>query len=105
MFDYRRYDPVPCARPLQVFGLFQQVVDGIVVNKERALAEVRRGLLDDDRNRRCATAKRANVPFRIGHHFASQLTDYGRGKGLKLHEIPYAEAARIYSCRTRPRFR
>jgi argininosuccinate lyase len=24
------------------------------------------------------------------------LTDYGRGKGLKLGDIPYAEAARIY---------
>ncbi len=42
MFDYRSYDPVPCARPLQVFKLFQQVVDGIVVNKARALAEVGR---------------------------------------------------------------
>ena len=39
---------------------------------------------------------KADVPFRIGHHFASKLTDYGRGKGLKLHDIPYEEAARIY---------
>ena len=40
--------------------------------------------------------QKAEVPFRTGHHFASQLTDYGRGKGLKLHEIPFAEVARIY---------
>jgi argininosuccinate lyase len=99
MFDYRLYDPVPCTRPLLVFKLFQQVVDGIVVNKERALAEVH---ADYSTTTEIADAlmQRADVPFRIGHHFASQLTDYGRGKGLKLHEIPYAEAQRIYAAGT-----
>ena len=28
--------------------------------------------------------------------FAAKLTDYGRGKGLKSHEIPCSEAQRIY---------
>jgi argininosuccinate lyase len=95
MFDYRSYDPVPCAKPLQVLRLFQQVVDGIVVNKARALAEVG---ADYSTTTEIADAlsQKADVPFRIGHHFASKLTAYGRGKGLKLHEIPYAEAARIY---------
>ena len=95
MFDYRSYDPVPCARPLQVFRLFQQVVDGIVVNKARALAEVR-----DDYSTTTEIAdalmQRNDVPFRIGHHFASTLTDYGRSRELKLDEIPYQEAARLY---------
>ena len=99
MFDYRMYDPVPCARALQVFKLFQQIIDGIVVNKERALAEVR---ADYSTTTEIADAllQRAEVPFRVGHHFASQLTDYGRGKSLKLHEIPYAEAERIYAADT-----
>ena len=100
MFDYRTYDPVPSARPLQVFKLFQQILDGIVVNKERALAEVK---ADYSTTTEIADAllQRADVPFRIGHHFASRLTDYGRAKGLKLHEIPYAEAARIYEADTK----
>jgi argininosuccinate lyase len=95
MFDYRMYDPVPSARPLLVLDLFTKVVNGLVVNKERALAEVR---ADYSTTTEIADAllQRANVPFRIGHHFASQLTDYGRGKGLKLQEIPYTDAARIY---------
>ncbi|HEY0336880.1 MAG TPA: lyase family protein, partial [Burkholderiales bacterium] len=99
MFDYRAYDPVPYARPLQVFKLFQQIVDGIVVNRERARAEVH---ADYSTTTEIADAllQRANVPFRIGHHFASMLTDYGRGRGLKLQEIPYAEAARIYTKQT-----
>jgi argininosuccinate lyase len=95
MFDYRMYDPVPYARPLQVFKLLQQVAGGLVVNKERALAEVR---ADYSTTTEIADAlmQKVDVPFRIGHHFASKLTDYGRGKGLKLGDIPYAEAARIY---------
>ncbi|MDB5807895.1 MAG: hypothetical protein JWN94_17 [Betaproteobacteria bacterium] len=99
MFDYRLYDPVPCTRPLLVFKLFQQIIDGIVVNKERALAEVH---ADYSTTTEIADAllQRADVPFRVGHHFASQLTDFGRGKGLKLHEIPYAEAVRIYAADT-----
>jgi argininosuccinate lyase len=103
MFDYRRYDPVPCGTPLQVFKLLQQVVDGIVVDKERALAEVN---ADYSTTTEIADAlsQRADVPFRIGHHFASKLTDYGRGKGLKIHDIPYAEAARIYEAATQQAF-
>ena len=103
MFDYRLYDPVPCTRPLLVLDLFRQVVNGLAVNPERALAEVR---ADYSTTTEIADAllQRANVPFRIGHHFASQLTDYGRGHGLKLHEIPYAEAARIYAAGTQTAF-
>lgn len=95
MFDYRMYDPVPYARALTVFRLFRQVVDAVVVNKARALEEVH---ADYSTTTEIADAllQKAEVPFRIGHHFASKLTDYGRGKGLKLHEIPYSEAARIY---------
>ena len=96
MFDYRMYDPVPSARPLQVFKLFGQIVDGIVVNKERALAEVR---ADYSTTTEIADAllQRANVPFRVGHHFASQLTDYGRAQGL--------EAARNLLCKSRAHLR
>jgi argininosuccinate lyase len=95
MFDYRLYDPVPCGRALQVFRLFQQVVDGLVVDRERALEAVREDY-STTTEIADALAQRADVPFRTGHHFASKLTDYGRGRKLRLHEIPYAEAARLY---------
>ncbi|MDA0676145.1 MAG: argininosuccinate lyase [Proteobacteria bacterium] len=96
MFDYRMYDPVPCGRPLQVFKLLQQVLGGLVVDKERALAEVR---ADYSTTTEIADAlmQRADVPFRIGHDFASKITDFGRGNRLRLGDIPYAEAQRIYT--------
>lgn len=103
MFDYRSYDPVPCGRPLQVFKLLQQVADGIVVNKERALAEVNADY-STTTEIADALAQKAGVPFRIGHHFASTLTDFGRGKGLKIHDIPYTEAARIYEADAKQAF-
>jgi argininosuccinate lyase len=103
MFDTRSYDPVPSARPLQVYELFLEVLDGLVVDKDRALAEVNAdyattsGVAD-------ALLQAANVPFRIGHHYASVLTSYGRSHGLKLNEIPYAKAARIYQADAKENF-
>ena len=103
MFDSRSYDPVPSTRPLQVFQLFAQVLEGLVVDKDRALAEVNS---DYSTTSEIADAllRKADVPFRIGHHFASMLTSYGRSHGLKPSEIPYAEAARIYQAEAKQAF-
>ena len=103
MFDSRSYDPVPSERPLLVFQLFAQVLDGLVVDRDRALAEVNAdysttsGIAD-------ALLRTADVPFRIGHHFASDLTSHGRSHGRKLNEISYAEAARIYQAEAKQDF-
>ena len=103
MFDYRAYDPVPYARALQVLELFGQVIDGIVVDKARAREEV-----DADYSTITeladALAQRADVPFRVGHHFASKLTDFGRGKRMRLGEIPYDVAAKLYETQTQSKF-
>ncbi|MPZ42696.1 MAG: hypothetical protein GEV05_04675 [Betaproteobacteria bacterium] len=100
--DYRSYDPVPCTRPLQVLKLFAEVVDGIVVDKDRALEEVHADYSTTTTTEIAdALLQRAQVPFRVGHHFASLLTDYGRSHRLRLSDIPFCEVQRIYRDETK----
>ncbi len=95
MYDYRRPNVIPTADAAALYRLLAAVIDGIVVNGPRALQEI---------NAEYSTMtevadflmQRANVPFRIGHHFAADLAKYGRSKGLTPTQIPYAEAQRIY---------
>jgi argininosuccinate lyase len=83
-----------------VLAIFRQVIDGIVVDRDRALAEVHADY-STTTEIADALAQKADVPFRIGHHFASKLTDYGRGRRVRLQDIPYAEAARLYEEQTK----
>jgi argininosuccinate lyase len=66
-----------------------------VVDQEQARAEV-----DADYSTITEVAdmllQKADIPFRVGHHFASAIVDFGRSKKIRLQEIRYEEAAQLY---------
>ncbi len=45
--------------------------------------------------------REANVPFRVGHHFASDLVNFGRGHRLRVSELPYEDVKRIFAQSTK----
>lgn len=95
MFDYRAYDPLPTTRPVRLFSLLQKVINSIVVDTEQARTEV-----DADYSTITEVAdmllQKANVPFRVGHHFASAIVDFGRSQKIRLQDISYSDAANLY---------
>ena len=43
-----------------------------------------------------ALMREHNVPFRIGHHYASELVGYARQNGLTPLDFPYEKAKELY---------
>jgi argininosuccinate lyase len=72
------------------------VLDGLVVDRARAADEV---AADYSTTTELADTlqREANVPFRLGHHFASELVTYGRSHGLRPSDLPFDEVQRIYA--------
>lgn len=108
MSDYKTFiDPVQGEQPNNVIRAladlltrFAAVAASLQFDEARALKEVEADY--STMTELADTLQRvADVPFRVGHHFASELVNYGRGNGLKPADIPYAEAQRVYAAAAR----
>lgn len=91
------------SHPLQVLQLLGNMYDdlsdmlaALVFDPERALQEV-----NNDYSMTTELAdvlqRDADVPFRVGHHFASEIVSYGRSRNLKPAQIPYDAAQMLFA--------
>ena len=95
--DYKGSEPVGAlSRMARMLNNLTAVVKQLNFNAKRALDEVN---ADYSTTTELADVlqRDADVPFRVGHHFASELVNFGRGHNLRPIDIPYDQAKRIYT--------
>ena len=75
---------------------FTRVVQALRVNPKRALEELN---LDWTASQEIADVfmRDYKIPFRVGHHIASQIVGYAKAHDIKPSDFPYAEVRRIYA--------
>jgi argininosuccinate lyase len=74
---------------------FDKILKALVINPDRALEELN---LDWTASQELADVlmRQYKLPFRLGHHFASEVVDYAKLNGIKPLDFSYSEARRIY---------
>jgi len=84
------------AHAVRMIEGFSAVMDALTVNAKRSLEE-----LEDDWTTSTELAevlqKDYQIPFRIGHGFASSMVTYARANGLRPKDFPYAKAVELYA--------
>jgi argininosuccinate lyase len=81
---------------ITVLKNWDRILTSLVISPERALEELNS---DWTASQELADVlmRKYKLPFRVGHHFASEVVDYAKAKNIKPLDFPYAEAKRIYA--------
>lgn len=97
MNDYRPGTQVleTASKARAMYAEYVSVIMHLVIDRERALDEV-----DIDYSTMTEVAdvllREADVPFRIGHHYASELSGYGRAAGKRPKDLSDDELRHLY---------
>jgi argininosuccinate lyase len=75
---------------------WDKVLQSLVIDPERALEELNS---DWTASQELADVlmRKYKLPFRVGHHFASEVVDYAKANNIKPLDFPYSQAQAIYS--------
>lgn len=81
---------------IKMLDQYMRVLKALRINRERALEE-----LNNDWTASQEIADQLmrdhKLPFRVGHHVASQMVSYAKANNIKPTEFPYAQMQRIYA--------
>ncbi|WP_419898893.1 lyase family protein [Roseomonas sp. USHLN139] len=75
---------------------WDRILGALVISPERALEELNS---DWTASQELADLlmREHRLPFRVGHHFASEIVDFAKAHDIRPSDFPYAEAQRIYA--------
>ncbi|MCY7319778.1 MAG: argininosuccinate lyase [Ramlibacter sp.] len=90
-----RFNSAMVSGTIRVLQGWEQILNGLVISPERALEELNN---DWTASQELADVlmRKYKLPFRVGHHFASDVVDHARAHNIKPLDFPYAQAQRIY---------
>jgi argininosuccinate lyase len=74
----------------------EKILNALVIDPKRALEELNS---DWTASQEVADVlmRKYHLPFRVGHHFASEMVTYARANDIHPADFPYAEAKKIYA--------
>jgi argininosuccinate lyase len=80
---------------IKVLADWDKILNALVIDPDRALDELNS---DWTASQELADVlmREYKLPFREGHHFASEIVDYAKAHNIRPSDFPYAEAQRIY---------
>lgn len=81
---------------IKVLKNLDKILGSLIISPERALEELNS---DWTASQELADVlmRKYKLPFRVGHHFASEIVDYAKAKDIKPLDFPYKQAQRIYA--------
>ncbi len=98
MVDYKNAweSPRTFVLTVEMLNQFASVLKALQINPKRALEELNGDWTTS--SELADTLQRVNqIPFRVGHHFASEVVTYAKANNLKPGEFPYSQAVQLYN--------